>query len=88
MAAKRKRNAIDYNQLNLLSSAVLYNENKTSKKGKLYEAERLIEKRMRGRVGISSHYFHLIIENIRASLKLVIGIYYQLLNWLFILNSI
>jgi hypothetical protein len=39
MVAKRKRNAIDYAQLNAFSSVVLYKYGIKRKKGTLYEAE-------------------------------------------------
>jgi hypothetical protein len=57
MAAKRVRESIDYQQLNSFSSVVLYNKTKRSrKKGKLYEVERLIERRNKGRVRMASLY--------------------------------
>ena len=44
------RNAIDYAQLNAFSSVVLYKDGIKRKKGTLYEAERLIERRRKGKV--------------------------------------
>ena len=75
------RESINYQQLNMLSSIVLYNERKKRKTGKLYEAERIIERRNKGRVrtilaSLSEH----LCENIFASYNIVIKHKYTSIN--------
>ena len=42
---RRSRNALDYSELNALSSVVLYDTSKRKKTGKKYLVERIIERR-------------------------------------------
>jgi hypothetical protein len=74
MAAKRMRESIDYQQLNMLSSIVLYNERKKRKTGKLYEAERIIERRNKGRVHFPNIYVKIYLQVIILLLNINIPV--------------